>query len=128
MANKTKKTLKEMYTEILENYPLSQEHKDFLNDRIEKLAKKSSGNKDNEKAEANQVLAEAIYAYMDKDKKYLISDLMKEVPELQEIDPLSNQRVTHLVGLLVKDGRVVKTKEKGRTYHQAIEVEVEAEA
>lgn len=126
MANKTKKTLKELYTEILENYPLSQEHKDFLNDRIEKLAKKSSGNKDNEKAEANQVLAEAIYAYMDKDKKYLISDLMKEVPELQEIDPLSNQRVTHLVGILVKDGRVVKTKEKGRTYHQAIEVEVEA--
>ena len=126
MANKTKKTLKELYTEILENYPLTQEHKDFLNDRIEKLAKKSSGNKDNEKAEANQVLAEAIYAYMDKDKKYLISDLMKEVPELQEIDPLSNQRVTHLVGILVKDGRVVKTKEKGRTYHQAIEVEVEA--
>lgn len=127
MANKTKKTLKEMYTEILENYPLTQEHKDFLKDRIEKLAKKSSGNKDNEKSEANQVLAEAIYAYMDKDKKYLISDLMKEVPELQEIDPLSNQRVTHLVGLLVKDGRVVKTKEKGRTYHQAIEVEVEGE-
>ena len=126
MANKTKKTLKELYTEILENYPLTQEHKDFLNDRIEKLAKKSSGNKDNEKAEANQVLAEAIYAYMDKDKKYLSSDLMKEVPELQEIDPLSNQRVTHLVGILVKDGRVVKTKEKGRTYHQAIEVEVEA--
>lgn len=126
MANKTKKTLKELYTEIINGYELSQEHKDFLNDRIEKLAKKSSGNKDNEKAEANQVLAEAIYAYMDKDKKYLISDLMKEVPELQEIDPLSNQRVTHLVGILVKDGRVVKTKEKGRTYHQAIEVEVEA--
>lgn len=128
MANKTKKTQRELYTEILDNPTLTEEQKEFLQGRIEALDKKTASKKTTANQEQNQELAEAVYEYMAEGKKYTVTDLMKEVPALQEIDPLSNQKTTHIVGLLVKDGRVDKSKEKGRTYFQkAVAVEVEGE-
>jgi hypothetical protein len=48
---------------------------------------------------------------------------MKEVVELQEIDPLSNQYVTNLVTSLKDSGRVERVVEKGRAKFSKIVVE-----
>ena len=112
MSN-VKKTQKEMFNEIL-GVLTSQEHKDFIQGRIDALNKKSASKKETEKQTKNAELSNAIYDYMEEDVLYTITDIMKEVPELQEIDPLSNQFVTNLVTDLKKEGRVERIMEKGR--------------
>lgn len=110
-----------MYTEIIDvletlNPTEYKEYIDFLGGRIEQLNKKSSkcegGMTDKQKE--NRALADAIYAHMEPNKEYSITDLMKEVPALQEVDPLTNQRTTSLVKLLVDDGTVTRKEVKGR--------------
>lgn len=121
MANKQKKTQKEMYTEIIDvletlNPTEYKEYIDFLGGRIEQLNKKSAKGEGGmtDKQKENRALADEIYAYMEPNKEYSVTDLMKEVPALQEIDPLTNQRTTSLVKLLVDDGTVTRKEVKGR--------------
>lgn len=121
MSN-VKKTQKEWFNEILGMLD-SKEHKDFIQSRIDTLNKKSSSKKEIEKQTRNTELANAIYDYMEEDVLYTITDLMKEVPELQVIDPLSNQFVTHLVTSLKNEGRVEKIVEKGRSKFSKVVVE-----
>lgn len=121
MSN-VKKTQKEWFTEVL-GMLTSQEHKDFIQGRINALEKKSSSKKETEKQTRNTELANAIYDYMEVGTLYTITDLMKEVPELQEIDPLSNQFVTNLVTSLKNEGRVERVVEKGRAKFSKIVVE-----
>lgn len=133
MANKQKKTQKEMYTEIIDvletlNPTEYKEYIDFLGGRIEQLNKKSSKGEGGmtDKQKENRALADEIYAYMEPNKEYSITDLMKEVPALQEVDPLTNQRTTALVKLLVDDGTVTRKEVKGRAKFVKV-VEVEGE-
>lgn len=121
MSN-VKKTQKEMFTEVLDML-VSQEHKDFIQGRIDALNKKSSSKKETEKQTRNVELANAIYDYMQVGTLYTITDLMKEVPELQEIDPLSNQFVTNLVTSLKNEGKVERIVEKGRAKFSKVVVE-----
>ena len=121
MSN-VKKTQKEWFNEILGMLD-SQEHKDFIQDRIDALAKKSASKKATEKQTKNAELANAIYDYMEEGVLYTITDIMKEVPELQEIDPLSNQYVTNLVTSLKDSGRVERVVEKGRAKFSKVVVE-----
>lgn len=121
MSN-VKKTQKEMFNEILGMLD-SKEHKDFIQGRIDALNKKSASKKEIEKQTKNSELANAIYDYMEVGTLYTITDLMKEVPELQEIDPLSNQYVTNLVTSLKDNGRVERVVEKGRAKFSKVVVE-----
>ena len=121
MSN-VKKTQKEWFTEVLAMLD-SQEHKDFIQGRIDALNKKSAGKKETERQTRNTELANAIYDCMEVGTLYTITDLMKEVPELQEIDPLSNQFVTNLVTSLKNEGRVERVVEKGRAKFSKIVVE-----
>ena len=114
MANKMKKTQKEMYNELLALPNLTEEQKEFLKGRIEQLEKKTANKKETERQKQNIELAIAVYEYMEKDSKYTVTDLMKNVPALQQIEDLSNQRVTSIVGLLITDGMVERQFEKGR--------------
>ena len=121
MSN-VKKTQKEMFNEILDMLT-SKEHKDFIQGRIDALNKKSASKKETEKQTRNTELANAIYDYMEVGTLYTITDIMKEVPELQEIDPLSNQFVTNLVTALKNEGRVERVVEKGRAKFSKVVVE-----
>ncbi len=126
MANKQKKTQKELYAEILAIPALTDEQREFIKGRIEQLNKKSTSKKTTEAQQRNLDLAEAVYEYMEENKLYTITDLMKEVPEFQEIDPLSNQFATNIVKILKDDGRVTRVVEKGRAkFVKVIEVEGE---
>lgn len=124
MANKTKKTQKEMYNELLALPNLTEEQKEFLKGRIEQLEKKTANKKETEKQKENIALAQAIYDYMENGKRYTITDLIKEVPELQELETVSNQYVTSLVKSLKDNNLVERIIEKGRAkFVKAVEGE-----
>lgn len=114
MANKQKKTQKEMYNELLALPNLTEEQKEFLQGRIEQLEKKTANKKLTEVQKRNLELANAVYEYMQENVEYTVTDLMKEVSALRVIDPLTNQFTTHIVGLLVKDKKIVRKEVKGR--------------
>lgn len=128
MANKKQKTQKEMFNEILQVAGLTDEQKEFLKGRIAALEKKSTSKKATESQERNLNLAEAVYAHMEEDKMYTITDLMKEVPAFQEIDPLSNQFATNIVKILKDAGRVTRVVDKGRAkFIKVVATETEVE-
>ncbi len=78
------------------------------------VAKKNSAErKPTATQKANEGYKEAILNFMEVDKKYTITDLMKEVVELVD---LSNQRVSALVRQLKDDGLVERTEEKRKAY------------
>ena len=107
MANSVKKTQKEMYTEILDGYKLSAEHKAFLEGRIAQLDKKSASKSDKPTAtqKANAELKDKILAEMAEGKAYTISEMLKALPSCAE---LSNQKVSALIKQLVDDNTVTK--------------------
>lgn len=124
MANKTKKTHKELYTELLAIPTLTDEQKEFLEGRIAGLEKKTSSKKQTDNQKRNLELAEAVYQYMAIDTMYSITELMKEVPAFREIDPLSNQFANHIVKILKDAGRVTRVVDKGRAkFVKVVEVE-----
>ena len=120
MAN-VKKTHKELYNEILGMLD-SQEHKDFIQGCINAIDKKSASKKATEHQLRNTELANGIYEFMcdNADTLYTITDIMKSVECLQEIDPLSNQFVTNLVTSLNNEGKVERVVEKGRAKFKAV--------
>ena len=89
------------------------------------VAKKNSAErKPTATQKANEGYKEAILAYMETDKKYTITELMKGVVELAD---LSNQRVSALVRQLKEDGLVLREEEKRKAYFsKKVTEEVEA--
>ena len=123
MANK--KTVVQMYEEILAIEGLTDEQKAFIEKRIEitqkKNANRGNGNptpKQKEKMAADEVIENAIVAVMEPTIKYTPTDLLKlvdGVPSTQKLTP----RLTALVG----SGKVAKETIKGRTVYSIVVVE-----
>ena len=110
MANK--KTIKDYLNEILNSYDLSDEHRAFIEGRIEAANKKSgSAKKPTATQIANEGLKSAILEGMVKGEKYSITKLIKSIPALEG---LTNQKVSALVRQLVADKLIVRTEEKGK--------------
>lgn len=117
MANK--KTVVEMYEEILAIEGLTDEQKAFLEKRIE-ITKKKNANRGNgeltpkqkEKAEADTAIENAVVSAMAQGASYTASDLVKL---LDRADVPNTQKLTPRLTALVADNKVVKTVEKGRT-------------
>ena len=78
MANSTKKTQRDFYTEILNGYALTKEQREFIEGRIAQLDKKSTSSKGKETAtqKANAELKDKILAEMEYGKSYTISDML----------------------------------------------------
>ena len=118
MANK--KTVVQMYEELLAIQGLTQEQKDFLTKRIEitknKNAKRSTEPtpKQLEKMAETKALQDKVVAVMTADTKYTPTDLVKLVD-----DPAipNTQKLTPLLTALVADGTLVKDSEKGRSVY-----------
>jgi hypothetical protein len=113
-----KMTKREYFTQIMENYNLTEDERNFIKHELELLAKKNSAEKKPTAVQvANEGLKKAILDFMVEGQKYTITDLMKSVPELAD---LSNQRVSALVRQLKDSGSVIRTEEKRKAYfHKA---------
>ena len=110
MANK--KTIKDYFNEILNSYDLSDEHREFIEKRIEATLKKSgSAKKPTATQVANEGLKSAILEGMVVGTQYSITDMIKSIPALEG---LTNQKVSALVRQLIADKLIVRTEEKGK--------------
>lgn len=118
MANK--KTVVQMYEELMAIPTLTEEQKNFLAKRIEITQKKNANRsteptpKQREKMAHDAELRNAIVSVMVADTTYTPSDLVKlvddaEIPNTQKITPL----LTTLVG----DGVLTKATVKGRSVY-----------
>lgn len=114
-----KKTLTDLYNELLaiEDVAKNPELVEFIEKRKELIAKKNTKSDGSKKMtatqKANEELKEAILDYVELDKRYTVTELIKSVPELAD---LTNQKVSPLCNALVKEGKMCKETEKGRTY------------
>lgn len=119
MANK--KTVVEMYTELLAIDTLTDEQRAFLEKRIEITQKKNASGKSGELTpkqkealEARTAVANSIVAVMEDGTKYTPTELVKA---LGNADIQSTQKITPYLTTLVADGKVVKVSEKGRNLY-----------
>lgn len=124
MANK--KTVVEMYKEILAIPTLTAEQKAFIEKRIEITEKKNANRGENAKPTKTQLENEGI-------KSVILSTLSTEpmtIGELvkanAELTGFSNQKVSALLTQLLKANAVVRTEVKGKA-HYALPTEVEGE-
>ena len=101
---------------------------DFINHQIKMLddRKKSSANgekKLSKEQEQNLVFSEHIWEQMEAERSYSTSDLMKELPVVEEFlettgKEMSTQKMSSLMKLLVDDGRVIKTTNKRKVSYK----------
>lgn len=126
MANK--KTVVQMYEEILAIPTLTAEQKAFIEKRIEITQKKNAnrGNgeptpKQKEQMALNAEIENAVLSAMVEGASYTASDIVKLI---DRTDVPNTQKLTPRLTALVTDNKVVKTVEKGRT-HYALPTEAE---
>ena len=114
MAEK-KVTKKEMWTQILEKYPLTEVEKGYIAHEIELLDKRNSKDRKPTATQlANEGIKKNIVAYLEgQEKAKSITDIIKGAEGCED---LSNQRVSALVRQLKEAGTVVRIEEKGRAY------------
>ena len=117
MANVKKMTKADYFKQIMENYPLTEDEKSFVEHELELLAKKNSAEK---KPTAQQVanagVADAIYEGMVEGTLYSITDLIKQIPECAD---LTNQRVSAIVRGMI-GSKVERIEEKRKAYFRKI--------
>lgn len=86
----------------------------FIEKELELLTKKNSGSKNKTATQvANDATKDAIYAGMETNRAYLVSEMIKAIPALYDA---STPKASALVNQMVAEGRVTKTSEKGRSY------------
>ena len=112
MAQKKEKTIVSQFTEI-EGILRSEGHTelaDFMLDRIAKqTAKNSTKGGESKTAEANKILAEALYEAMEEGTCYTATQIGN-----MGIEGIgSTSKATTVLKILVDDGRVTNTKVKG---------------
>lgn len=116
----TKKTVVQMYEELMAIEGLTQEQKDFLAKRIEITQKKNANRsteptpKQREKMAHDAELRAKVVAVMVADTTYTPSDLVKLV-DTAEIP--NTQKLTPMLTALVTDGVLTKATVKGRSVY-----------
>ena len=100
---------------------------DFINHQIKMLDNRKSGadgeKKLSKEQEQNLVFSEHIWEQMEAERSYSTSDLMKELPVVEEFleitgKEMSTQKMSSLMKLLVDDGRVIKTTNKRKVSYK----------
>ena len=112
-----KKTQRDFYNELLANYDLTDELRDFVNERISALDRK----RDSAKAPTptqleNQVLKNEILHYYENVKEFTNADVVK-------VFALSPQKASALLKQLVNDGRVTYTVVKKSKVYSVVNAE-----
>ena len=127
MANK--KTVVQMYEELLALPNLNDEQKAFLNKRIEITKKKNASGKtgeltpkQREKLEQTNGYKNSVVAVMAQGVQYTPSDLVKL---LDNPNIPNTQKLTPMLTALVEEKRLVKTAVKGRNVYSLPVAEVD---
>lgn len=122
MANKKNPTIKEQFAEILEQYPLSPAHREFIEGRIEVLDRKSTDRKPTAKQVQNAEIAEQVYEFManEPNRLFTCGELLKVCPALANCETPSTSYVNAIIKRLKDAGRITRTESKGRAYFQAV--------
>ena len=123
MANK--KTVVELYKEILANPTLTDEQKSFIEKRIEITEKKNANRGENAKPTKVQIENEGIKSIILSamtTTPTTITDLIKSSADLAGY---TNQKVSALLTQLLKERRVVRTEVKGKAHYALPSDEVE---
>ena len=99
---------------VLENAELPAD----VREKVEKMKaqfekKNSAEKKPTTTQKANEDLKEKILEGMVDGKDYSITDLIKSIEVLND---LTNQKVSALIGQMVKSGSVIRTEEKRKAY------------
>lgn len=119
MANKTKKTQRDYFNELLalESVKGNAELVEFINGRIAQLDKKSTSGKGKETAtqKANAELKNKILEEMESGKAYTISEMLKAFECCAD---LSNQKVSAIVKQMVENNLVVRIEDKRKAYFE----------
>ena len=118
-----KMTIAETFAEIIATYELTDAHKAFLLDRIEKATRKTDGErKPTAKQLENEKVVESVYAFMANTPTtaYTVSELLKVCPAFTAIDGCSASYANAMVKKLKDAGRVVRNEIKGRAYFTAV--------
>lgn len=118
-----KMTIAETFAEIIDTYELTDAHKAFLLDRIEKATRKSNGEKKlTAKQVQNAAVADEVYAFMAQtpDTAYTVSELLKVCPAFTAIEDCSASYANAIIKKLKDAGRVIRTVDKGRAYFKAV--------
>ena len=84
------------------------------------IEKKQASGKSEKDTPENQARIKAILSFMEEGKKYLVSDILKGVPELEG---LSTPKGSSLMKWLTEDGSTEKVIEKGRSYYIIVKKE-----
>lgn len=118
MENKKKMTKREMFEQIKANYPLTDEEVAFVDHELELLAKKNSADKKpTTQQKANENLKTTILDFLKNGGKYTISELIKSIPECNE---LSTSKVSAVVKQMILSGTVERVEEKRKAYFKAV--------
>ena len=125
MANK--KTVVQMFEEILAIPSLNAEQKAFIEKRIEITKKKNANRsaeptpKQLEKMALEAEIENAVVSAMEADTEYTASDLVKLIARS---DVLNTQKLTPRLTALVEANKVVKATVKGRSVYSLPKAEV----
>ena len=117
-----KLTKREHFTDILNGYDLTAEHKAFIEHELELLARKnasasSADRKPTAQQLANEALKANILSDMEADRLYAVGEMIKELPSCTD---LSSSKVTSMLTQLKNEGKVIKTEDKRKSYYSKV--------
>ena len=115
MTTTKKMTKADYFKQIMANYPLTEDEKQFVEHELELLAKKNSAEKKpTAQQTANKAIADAIVAAManEPNRLFTITDSQKNVVECAD---LTNQRISAIVRNLLGTS-VERVEEKRKAY------------
>ena len=116
-----KLTKLEMFELVLSRLTVAEERA-FVEHEMELLKRKRGSRAMTAKQKEAVAMREALFEAMELGVQYSMAQLMELVESTQGVK-VSNQKVTSLVGPLVKSGAVVKTFEKRKALYQLSEPE-----
>ena len=91
---------------------------EFINHELDLLEKKNAADKKpTAQQTANKAICDAILNEMEPNKRYTITEIIKEVSACAD---LTNQRVSALVRGLVADGKMERVEEKRKAYFRVV--------
>jgi putative heme iron utilization protein len=118
MSNKM--TLKDYYAElrVIAEENGREDLMAFIDGRVALIEKKNASKGESKVQKANAKYAEMVVDVLAENEKMTCTDICKALPKVEDMpNGWSTQKVTALLTPMVKDGSVVKTVSKGKSYY-----------
>ena len=118
MTNQKNPTKRENFNALLglDAVQANQQLVDFINHELELLDRKNANKGDKKMTPqqvVNEIIKDTVCDILEANRLYTVTEILKTLGD----DNVSNQRMTQLLGQLVKEDRIVKTIEKRKSYY-----------